>query len=168
MIVWIACVGFMLTTTVYADNELVAYFLNRLSEFSMEIEASGAQSGFIRIWRGYFIYGAMDIVNQIFGVSVAGVESVSSSVYIPDCRYDGTYLNGIQSLLVIGGLVGLFLFINYLFRIYKKMDIAGQSILVSMITVFFLENMLYTSKMFLYILLALCFMRNSVNYKLIK
>ena len=155
MFATIIIVGF--TTTVYKDSELISYIMDRSSEFSMEVDPYGAQSGFIRIWRGYFIYGAMDIVNQILGVSGAGMEAVSKAVYIPGCRYDGSYMNGIQALLVSGGVVGLILFFNYIIHIYKQKDNTGQCILIVMIAIFFMEHMLNTPKMFLYILLASCF-----------
>ena len=153
----LAIICFWFITTFYANNEFIASIIERTSELSMEVDASGAQSGFIRIWRGYFIYGAMDIVNQIFGVSLSGIEAICNAVYIPGSRYDGTYMNGIQSLLISGGLIGLGLFFNYIFNLFRKMEVTGQCILVAMITIFFMEHMLNTPKMFLYILLSSCF-----------
>lgn len=152
--------AFSMITSFFSNNEFIASILERTSEFSTEVEAYGSQSGFIRIWRGYFIYSTMEFVNQLLGVSVAGMDYVSSVVDIPGCRYEGTYMNGIQALLVSGGLVGLLLFMNYIFRLYKKVNLTGQCILIAMITIFFMEHMLYTSKMFLYILLASCFVNS--------
>lgn len=153
----------VLITTVLADTKIVSSTIGRMSEFSMDFEASGAQSGFIRIWRGYIAYGTLGILNKILGVSVAGIESVFNAVIIRGCRYDGAYMNGIQTLLISGGVVGLYMFMKYIFDIYKKTDIVGQCILASMIAIFFLEHMLYTPKMFLYILLASCFILPSKN-----
>lgn len=163
IIVLAGFLGFLFLTTVYANTEFVSDILDRTSEFSMEVNAHGKQSGFIRIWRGYFIYGAMDLINQIFGVGISGLEYVCNAIFIPGCRYEGTYMNGIQSLLVTGGLVGCCLFLNFIFSLIKKLDITGQCILVAMLTIFFMEHMLYTQKMFLYILLACCFVKDIKN-----
>lgn len=38
--------GYILLTTVYANNEYVSAILDRTSEFSMTVEESGSQSGF--------------------------------------------------------------------------------------------------------------------------
>lgn len=153
----------LLVTVLFADTELVSSLMGRSSEItSLEVEAHGAQSGFIRIWRGYFIYGAMDTINQILGVSIACIEHVCNAVYIPGVRYDGGYMNGIQSLLVTGGIIGFLLFFRYLFGLAKRLDITGKSILVAMIALFFMEQMLNTDKMFLYILLASCFVKNNI------
>ena len=163
----IVSVGFVLllmATTVFSNNPFVASILSRTSEFSTEVEAYGSQSGFIRIWRGYFIYASMDIINQIFGVSIAGVDAITKAVFIPGCRFEGTFSNGIQALLIYGGIIGFLLFMSYIIKLYKKCDITGKVIIVSMITIFFMEHMLNTPKMFLYILLASCFMRK-INIK---
>lgn len=159
------CTALILINTLFADNKLISETMGRMSEFSMDFEASGAQSGFIRIWRGYIVYGTLGFLNKFFGVSIAGIEPLFSSVIIPGCRYDGAYMNGIQTILISGGLVGLFLFTIYIRSLYMKMDIIGQCILVAMITIFFFEHMLYTPKMFLYILLASCFIIPSACYK---
>lgn len=159
-IVMVIVATFFVITLFFVNNEFIASILGRTSEFSMEVEAHGSQSGFIRIWRGYFIYATMEVISQLLGVGIVGMEYVSNAVYIPGCRYEGTYMNGIQALLVSGGLVGLLLFMNYIFRLYKKVNLAGQCILVAMITIFFMEHMLYTPKMFLYILLASCFVNS--------
>lgn len=163
IIVLAGFIGIFILTTIYANTEFVSNILDRTSEFSIEVDPYGKQSGFIRIWRGYFIYGAMDTLNQIFGVGISGLEHVCNAIFIPGCRYEGTYMNGIQSLLVTGGLVGCGLFLNFIFGLIKKIDITGQCVLVAMLTIFFMEHMLYTQKMFLYILLASCFAKDIKN-----
>jgi hypothetical protein len=127
----------------------------------LEVDAHGQQSGFFRIWRGYFIYGSMDLLNQIFGASLGSVEYIASKVYILGINYEGTYMNGIQSLLITGGIVGTLLFFYYIVKLYKSLNNSGRCIIVAMIVLFFIENMLYSPKMFLYILLAFCISHSS-------
>lgn len=147
----------------FSSNPFVANILERTNEFSMSVEAHGAQSGFIRIWRGYFIFLAGETLNIIFGTANAAIEYVSLQVYIPGVRYEGGYLNGIQSLLVGGGIVGTVFFFAYIRRIYKSFTMTGKCIIVAMICCFFLENMLFTPKMFLYILIAYSISKSENN-----
>ena len=156
-IVFIGVSGVLVATIVFSNTEFMSSILGRMDEFSIEVDPYGSQSGFIRIWRGYFIYGAMDTLNQIFGVSVAGVDYVSNAVYIPGSRFEGSFSNGIQGLLIMGGVVGLVLFLRYIISLCKKLDFTGRLIIIAMMTLFFIEHMLNTPKMFLYILLASCF-----------
>ena len=156
-IIFIGVLGFLGVTILFSNTEFISSILGRMGEFSIEVDPSGSQSGFIRIWRGYFIYGAMDTLNQIFGVGVAGVDYVSNAVYIPGSRFEGSFSNGIQGLLIMGGIVGLVLFLRYIISFSKKLDFTGHLIIIAMMTLFFMEHMLNTPKMFLYILLASCF-----------
>ena len=144
-----------------ANNPFVMAILSRLGEISnMEAIASGPQSGFLRIWRGYFIYNALEPLYKLFGVGVGSIEYVSNLVYIPGSRYEGSFLNGIQTLLVTGGLIGLSLFFRFLYKINIKMCIEGKIILICMISMFFIEHMLFTPKMFLFILIAFAISKN--------
>ena len=154
--------------TYFSDNAIVAEILRRSTEFSITVDAYGQQSGFFRIWRGYFIYAAGNIYNQIFGTAVAAVEFVASKVYIPGINYEGSYMNGIQSLLVQGGIVGTLLFGGYIRKLFNLFSISGRCIILTMLGLFFMENMLYSPKMFLFIIIAYSiskFEKNKNNYE---
>lgn len=147
---------YSIAVTYFSDNIIVAEILRRSSEFSLTVDAHGQQSGFFRIWRGYFIYAAGDPMNQIFGTALSAVEYVASKVFIAGINYEGSYMNGIQSLLVMGGVIGTLFFFLYIRKIYKDFTPTGRCVLVAMIGLFFIENMLYSPKMFLFILVASC------------
>lgn len=136
------------------DNPYILHILNRMSEFSTDVDASGPHSGFLRIWRGYFIYGIMPFLSKIFGVGPGSLDYVCSLYVNNDAGFEGTYMNGIQSLLCIGGIFGLALFLVFLVHMYKKLSLSGRIIIISMMALFFIENMLFSPKMFLYILIA--------------
>lgn len=137
------------------DNPIIIDILSRFDEITtIDIISDGRESGFLRIWRGYYFYGAMAPINKLLGVGVGSIEYVSNLVYFPGSRYEGSYMNGIQSLLVTGGIVGTALFFRFLYKIGKKMEVEGVIMLICMIALFFVEHMLFTPKMFLFILIA--------------
>lgn len=148
----IVCIGVGIVC--FYQNQFVSDILNRTSELSMDVESSGPQSGFLRIWRGYFIYDALDPISKIFGIGVGSLNYANSLIYVPGVLYEGDYMNGIQSLLCSGGIIGTLLFFLFVFQMFRTSTIYGKCILVTMLVLFFIENMLFTSKMFMYILIA--------------
>lgn len=140
----------------FGASDFVMALLERTKEFSFEVEKFGAQSGFLRMWRGYFIYGSLSGLSQLFGVAVGSFEYVSSRVFIDNVNYTGAYMNGIQTLLVGGGIFGTLLFFRFIFHYYKKSCISGKAILITMIAFFLVEHMYYTPKMCLCLLTAYC------------
>lgn len=147
--------GVLVVAIFLINNPVVVELISRIDEIStLEVTASGAQSGFLRIWRGYFIYGALSPISKIFGVGVGSVEYVSNLVFIPGSRYEGAYMNGIQNLLVTGGIIGTCLFARFIHKVYRKVSYEGRLILVCMISIFFIDHMLFTPKMFLFVLIA--------------
>jgi len=139
-----------------SNNPAVMEILSRFDEISsLEVEAYGSQSGFLRIWRGYFIYGALEPICKFFGIGVGSIEYAANLIYIPGSRYDGSYMNGFQTLLVTGGLVGTFLFFRFLFKSFKKTSAESIIVIICMISLFFIEHMLFTAKMFLFIVIAI-------------
>ena len=144
-----------------SNNPAVMEILSRFDEISsLEVEAYGSQSGFLRIWRGYFIYGALDPICKLFGIGVGSIEYAAKLIYIPGSRYDGSYMNGIQTLLVTGGIVGTFLFFRFLFKSFKKTSAESFIVIICMISLFFIEHMLFTAKMFLFIVIAIAVSNN--------
>lgn len=138
----------------FRDNEIVSTILFRSTEFSPQVEQFGQHSGFIRIWRGYFIYDALPSINKILGVGIGSGDYVTSLMNVYDPIDGKGFFNGIQWILVFGGIVGTCLFARFLYKFIKKCNIAGKYVIVAMIALFFVENMMFTPKMFLYLLVA--------------
>ena len=144
------------------EDPIVFGILSRFDEItSLEVDAFGRQSGFLRIWRGYFLFGVLEPINKIFGVGVGCLEYVANLIYIPGSRYEGTFMNGIQTLLVTGGFVGTFLFFRFLFKTFKNANAESIIVIVCLISLFFVEHMMFTAKMFLFIMIALAVSNNS-------
>ena len=147
----------------FISNPFLLDILLRLNEVtSLEVSAYGSQSGFLRIWRGYFIYDNLAPIYKILGVGTGSFEYVSSLTYIPGSRFEGSFFNGIQTLLVSGGIIGTVLFFRFIYIISKRMSREGSIIIICMISLFFVEHMMFTPKMFLFILIAFAV---SSNYR---
>lgn len=154
-IISVFAIGMGIVTVYLYNNPVIVDILSRIDEITtMDILASGRESGFLRIWRGYYIYGAMASINKLFGVGVGSIEYVSNLVYFPGSRYEGSFMNGIQTLLVTGGIIGTTLFFRFLFKIGNELKSEGIIIILCMIALFFVENMMFTPKMFLFILIS--------------
>lgn len=142
----------------YSDSSFVTAITGRMDELSLDVNQFGGQSGFLRMYRGYFIYGKMDVINKIFGVAPGSFEYVSSQINLYGVRYEGDYVNGIQALLIRGGVIGTALFCcKIIYLIYKNSCNTSKYILVSMIGLFFVESVFLDYKMFLYLFLIYCF-----------
>ena len=155
--------GALIVLYYFGASDFVMALTERTKEFSFEVERYGAQSGFLRMWRGYFIYGSLSELSQVFGVAVGSFEYVSSRVFIDNVNYTGAYMNGIQTLLVGGGIVGTFLFFRFIFHFYNKSCISGKAVLITMIAFFLVEHMYYTPKMCLCLLTAYCINKYYIN-----
>lgn len=160
----------VLVVVMFINNPIILDVLSRFDEITtLEVTSTGHQSGFLRIWRGYFIYGIMAPIYKIFGVGVGSIEYISNLVYIPGSRYEGAYMNGFQTLLISGGIIGTTLFFIFIYRICKNMSAEGVVVIICMMTMFFIENMMFTPKMLLFILIAIAVTDNSrqlFNYKI--
>lgn len=144
-------------TVYFADNEIVSFIMGRMDEFSLSVDEYGRQSGFLRMYRGYYIYGELDFFNKIFGVGAGTLSYLADHFIMYGVNYEGDYMNGMQSLLNKGGIVGTIIFVFVYLR--KQFAISNQTakcVYVGMIALFFLENMLFDYKMFQYVLLAYC------------
>ncbi len=154
--------GFLIVVYFFMNNPVIVELLSRMDEVtSLEVERFGAQSGFIRIWRGYFIYGVLAPIYKVFGVGIGSLEYIASLLYVPGSRYEGTFMNGIQTLLVTGGIIGTLLFARFFLKMYNRTSYESRLILICMISIFFIEHMLFTPKMFLFILIAVAATNNS-------
>ena len=141
--------------SLFSDNEVFMRLLERTNELSNTEQQYGPQSGFIRIWRGFLIYGALPVLNKLLGVGVGSLEYVSDNLVVfLSNRVEGTFFNGIQMLLVSGGIIGTFLFFRFLYPFFNKLSFEGKSVIIVMLGLFFIEHMWFTPKMFLYFLIA--------------
>lgn len=141
-----------------ARTNYAEILVNRASEFD---SGNYESSGFIRMLRGYYLYSDLPLINQIFGVGTTNLSSVIQKSSIAFMFGDDeVYLNGIQAVLIGGGIAGLFLFLLMIYRMYKQVDFTGRMILISFLIISFMASSYLSVIMLLYLVLALQFKNN--------
>lgn len=135
------------------STEIGNSLISRTSE--LEVGGDYERSGTIRIFRGFYVFGAMDYLQQLFGVGTGGsVDVIEHSPFF--AMFFGTerYLNNIQMLLVGFGVFGSILFFRHFIRLYKNNLLSGKLALIAFLSLCFLESFFMTSKMILFFIIA--------------
>ena len=111
---------YIMTTNYYT------YISARTEEFS-----SDDSSAFVRFFRGYLLLGAMTPAEKLLGVGTKNLVEITQrpgvSAFFGD---NDIYMNGVQAVLVGGGVVGLALFFWMLWKIYRQADSTGRYIIL--------------------------------------
>lgn len=132
-----------------ASTEIGQSFSNRSSEF--DSGASYERSGVIRVIRGFLVYGAEDDMQQLLGVGTGGsIDIIDNSPYKYMFFGVERYLNNVQMLLVGFGIIGAFLYLLHLFKLYNRNSVSARLVLIAFIGISFLESFFFNSKMALY------------------
>ena len=93
---------------VYLQSEIGTAIVER----SSELETEGT-SGYARVVSGYVVFGALPPTEKLFGSTIQDVVGYSDFSYISMDRF---YVNGIQTVLMTLGALGLLLYILLCFR----------------------------------------------------
>lgn len=138
----------------YINSEMGEALLERQGDMSMDYEG-GSRSGFLRIWRGFFVYGDYSVFEKIFGCpdNNAQLAHVFSSGMFMDVGAE-LYFNAFQKILLNTGLVGVVIFIYVVYRLWHKNSVCGKAILLTFIGLSFISAIYMTHTMILFMLLA--------------
>lgn len=153
--------AFFVIVGIFAFQEMASTDIGQsLMRRTVELEVGGNynNSGTIRIFRGFYVYGAMYFVQQLFGVGTGGsVQAIEESPYLVMFYDNERYLNNVQMLLVGFGVIGTLLFLGHLLKLYKSNTLSGKLVLIGFLSICFLESFFMTSKMILYFAFAFMF-----------
>lgn len=117
---------------------------------------SDSTSAFMRIYRGYIVYNELPLFNQIFGLNSDNLDSTITWLGLSQYFEEGDlYFNGIQYILLTGGVIGLVLFLLFIHSIYNHNNILGKTILLLLVVLSFTSSNYMSVSMFFYISLAL-------------
>ena len=167
IIFYIACI----TVAVYAINYVLSTEIGiSLMNRSTELQGDGdyERSGTIRIFRGFYVYGAMDLLQQIFGVGTGGsIDVIENSPYFIMFFGSERYLNNLQMLLIGFGLIGTILFFVHYYKLYRGNNLSGKLTLVAFLSLCFLESFFLTSKMILFLVIAFLCKKEKTNKKIL-
>ena len=148
-------VGYYLTTE---RGEEVIERQDQLTESEIG-EASSGQSGFIRIYSGYYVFSDYSLWEQIVGInSSEGLRQKiddSSVGFLFD--EDNLYFNNFFSILVRTGYIGLVLMILLIVSLWKKTDVCGHSLLCLYVALSFIASFYFINFMAIYFILPYYF-----------
>lgn len=132
----------------YSMTEVGSGLLNRQSEITNQ---SG--SAYDRIFRGFEIYAAMPLLNKLIGIDTSLFRNVASYNGVETVQ-NGMMFNGLQTVLVSYGLIGLCLMLLICINLYKKGDIVGRSALLLFLSLSLIESIYLKPIMLLLIIIA--------------
>lgn len=129
------------------------FLIARAAEISSEVET--ATSGYLRVIRGYEVFDVLPTFNKILGSSeetILEFENYSKSTFFKGIlRYD-LYFNGIQTVLLYKGIIGLGLFLYLLFGLYRNNIRVSKVLITSFILLSFIaDTYLYPIMLFTFV-----------------
>lgn len=147
----------------FAGTEQGIELMERSSELDTNI--SEVNSGFIRIYRGYYVWGAQDLMHKIIGVG-DNVDYTMSQATMFAWMFRGDtdlFFNGIQSVLISYGIIGMFIFIIALLTIFRNNTTEGRVLIIMFLALSFVESVYNSSEMVLYIGLSLLYAKSQLS-----
>ncbi len=143
-------------TAYYFGTETGQELLERQDQLSDDANASSGLSGFIRIFRGYYVYDELSPIQKIIGANnpVVIKDIISKSKVAFLFRENDFSFNTVQNSLIRTGLVGtLILFIFYL-SLFRKGNIVGKTTIVTFFVLGFISAHYLTTTMLLYLVIS--------------
>lgn len=140
-------------STYYMESETGVSLMERQSEFEV---SETYTSGFLRVYRGYYVYESLDIWEQVFGANnTVLMENAIRHCKIPYLFGDQDYyFNTVQNILIKTGIVGVILFVIFLVETFRKANPVGKTILIGLTILSFIASMYLSYIMLLYLIFS--------------
>lgn len=143
----------------FFSSAMGASLIARTSEF--QDEAGLLSSGFVRVVRGYIVFGEYNIFEKIFGLNntdaLLQVINQRGLSQLFTYNLDGTpslFFNSVHYILLETGILGVFLYILFLKSVYNKSSIFSKVIVIQFVAFSFISQMYFNDFMLFYIVLA--------------
>ena len=132
------------------DPELLTSLFDRSAELtSFHGDERFMSSGFIRIFRGYFLYSDLPTINKLFGASEQLIEAIKKyNIFFID-ENTSKFLNGTQMLLIHNGLIVTVCYFRHLFLYYNKFYRVTLVLISCFVFLMCTESYYLTSRAFL-------------------
>ena len=145
------------------ETEYGEKLVERVEE--LEPDQTQVSSGFIRIFRGYYIWDEMDIKEKLIGInSIQEVgEKINSSKVALAFADDDYYMNVVQSIMVFTGCIGVLIFTGLLMYLWKGNNWAGRCCIAIYVALGFIASLYFSYTMLLYLLVALLMKKENSN-----
>ena len=119
----------------FSSTEIGKNLMQRQETITNNSNVEFASSGFIRIWRGYYVFDEYDIIHKIIGNDNPDylTSKINNSRVSRLFDKNDRYFNGIQQILVNSGYIGLFIFVILVCQTWKQTNKCGKTLLSIMI-----------------------------------
>lgn len=138
------------------SSEMGAEIIDRSGELAIE-DQYGSRSGNMRLWRGYAVFAEYSWQHKLIGTQDNNTIFQYESMGIFGSLFgDRIYFNGISTLLLRQGLIGLSIFILFIAKIWKNASLTGKAIILSFLVYMLCESMYPGERMATMMVLAFC------------
>jgi len=150
----------------YLNSEMGESIIGRQAELSSHYEG-GSRSGFLRVWRGFYVFDDYNVIEKIIGCPNEKVQlnHVTASGMLMVSKAE-LYFNAFQKILLNTGFIGVAIFVYVIVRLWRGNSICGKAILCSLIALSFVAAIYMSFIMILHLVLAQSMKRE--NDKIIK
>ena len=137
----------------FINSDIGEVLMNRQSELSYNYEG-GSRSGFLRIWRGYYVFDNYSLIEKIFGCPNEAHQLfhvMSSGMLIGGSEL---YFNAIQKILLNTGLIGTGLFVFIIGYLWKGNSFCGRVEIIVLIVLSSMSAIYMSHTMIVLLVLA--------------
>lgn len=146
----------------YIQSDVGLKLMERQEE--VDLKATSGGSGFLRVVRGYLVYGDFNIIEKIIGVRGQERLEEHTKKFAAAFSYgQSDYYNGIQNVLINTGLIGMFIFLSMLIRLWKRNDLCGKSALLCFFALCFISAIMMSEVMWTFLIIALHCQEKQIN-----
>lgn len=152
----------------YAQSEMGQKLLNRSATIEKDsYETTGyATSGFIRIYRGYYIFRDYPVVYKIIGNdNDAYIQSIINHSEMSWAFHDESYVNTVQAFLIYTGMIGTLFFLLFFIDQWKTTNYCGRAILSILFVLCFIAALHFREIMALYLMIPYSMKKNENDDK---
>ena len=149
----------------FTNSDIGKKLLSRADTIQNTTDFTYASSGFIRIWRGYYVFEEFDPVYKFIGNDNPDYISTkinSSIVSVFFNEEHDRYLNGVQQFLISTGYIGVLIFIIFIVKSWKKTNYCGKTLLMTMIAILFIASIYFTDSMLVPMTLSFLMPSNTI------
>lgn len=142
----------------YVKTESGSIILER----TYEMENDESAASYARIWRGYIVYSKLPVVNQLIGMSNDDLENFVFSTelgYMFD-RDKGLYFNGIQTILLSRGIIGLFALLIFFVFFFRRGDLLVKSQILLLLLLLLVAQIFLSFTMLICMVISVTYYRN--------
>ena len=149
----IAIIGLFIGGQEYLKTDSAERLLERQDELSNDIEYT---SGFLRIFRGYYVYEEFTPIEKVIGVNNLTIldERIKTCKAAFTFKENDYYANTFQKFLLNTGIIGVIFFIVIMFGLMRNNTPAGRTIAFVYFGSSFIAASYLAPIMFLYLYIA--------------